>query len=330
MYMAGEKRYDNMQYRRCGRSGLKLPALSLGLWHNFSGTTPYETSREMLLTAFELGITHFDIANNYGPPAGSAEQCFCRVMEADLKPYRDELIISSKAGYYMWPGPYGDFGSKKHIIASCDQSLRRTGLDYFDIFYHHRPDDETPLEESMGALAQLVRQGKALYVGISNYSAENTIRAANILKGMGIHCLIHQPPYSMFNRVCEEDGLFDALTEQGMGAITFSSLAQGLLTDRYFEGIPSDSRAASESVFLTADRVTKEKIDKAISLDTIAKQRGQTLSQLALAWCLRNDVVCSVIIGASRASQIAENVKAINNRTFSDEELKKIDDILNG
>ncbi len=328
MYVANDLRYDKMEYRRVGKSGLKLPILSLGLWHNFGYTASFETARDMLLTSFDLGITHFDIANNYGPPPGSAEECFGKVFAKDLKPYRDEIIVSDKAGYYMWPGPYGEWGSKKSIVASCDQSLKRTGLQYFDIFYHHRPDSDTPLEESMDALAHLVRQGKTLYVGISNYSAEDTIKASSILKEMGVHCLIHQPSYSMFNRDCETTGLFDALADEGMGAITFSSLAQGMLTNKYFNGIPSDSRAASKSVFLSADKVTEEKIERAKKLDEIASARGQSLSQLALVWCLRNETVSSVIIGASRPSQIEENVKIVENLSLTEKELSAIEEIL--
>ncbi len=328
MFVAKETRYDYMVYRRCGKSGIKLPVLSLGLWHNFGEGIAFETSKEMLLGAFDLGITHFDIANNYGPPPGSAEECFGKVYAKNLKTYRDEMIISSKAGYYMWPGPYGEWGSKKNLVASCDQSLKRTGLEYFDIFYHHRPDSDTPLEESMDALAHLVRQGKALYVGISNYSTEDTIKASNILKGMGVHCLIHQPSYSMFNRTPEETGLFDALVDEGIGAITFSSLAQGLLTNKYFGGIPADSRAASKSVFLSADRVTEDKVEKAKQLDKIAAARGQSLSEMALTWCLRQQAVCSVIIGASRLSQIEENVKIVSNLEMTPAEISAIEEIL--
>ncbi len=327
MYNANNNRYDSMTYNRCGKSGILLPFISLGLWHNFGEATNYETSKDMILGAFDMGITHFDIANNYGPPPGSAEECFGKVFAKDLKPYRDEIIVSSKAGYLMWPGPYGEWGSKKSLVASCDQSLKRTGLDYFDIFYHHRPDPNTPIEESMDALASIIRQGKALYVGISNYNPADTKRASEILKGMGIHCLIHQTSYSMFNRH-PEDGLLDVLDQEGIGAITFSSLAQGLLTNKYFNGIPEGSRAASASVFLKPDSVTEEKVEKAKLLDKIASDRGQSLSQLALAWCLRRETVCSVIIGASRLSQIVENAKTANNLKLSDEELKLIDDIL--
>lgn len=327
MYQAKTERYDTMRYNRCGKSGVKLPFLSLGLWHNFGEGVPFSNAREMVLGAFDLGITHFDLANNYGPPAGSAEETFGKLIKKDLAPYRDELIISSKAGYYMWPGPYGEWGSKKNLIASCDQSLKRMGLEYVDIFYHHRPDPDTPLEESMDALATLVRQGKALYVGLSNYSAEDTRRASHILKEMGVHCLIHQPSYSMFNRWIE-DGLLDVLKEEGMGGIAFSSLAQGLLTNKYFNGIPTDSRAASPSVFLKPDSVTPEKVEKAKKLDEIAKERGQSLSQMALAWCLRHEQMTSLIIGASKLSQIEENVKTAENLSFTAQELSRIDAIL--
>lgn len=330
MYQANESRYDNMVYNRCGKSGIHLPFLSLGLWHNFGGEVPLEKSREMVLGAFDMGITHFDIANNYGPPAGSAEETFGTILKKDLMPYRDEIIVSSKAGYYMWPGPYGEWGSKKNLIASCDQSLKRLGLDYVDIFYHHRPDPDTPLEETMDALATLVRQGKALYVGISNYKSKDAKRAFEILEGMGIHCLIHQPSYSMFNRWIEEDGLLDVLEEKGVGAICFSPLAQGLLTNRYFNGIPADSRAGGTSKFLNPEGVTPERVEKAKKLGEIAASRGQSLSQMALAWCLRHKQITSLVIGASRLSQIEENVGAAKNLTFTAEELAAIEAILNG
>ena len=327
MYQAQENRYENIPYNRCGKSGIKLPFLSLGLWHNFGENVPFERAREMVLGAFDLGITHFDLANNYGPPAGSAEKTFGKILKEDLRPYRDELIISSKAGYYMWPGPYGEWGSKKNLLASLDQSLSRMGLEYVDIFYHHRPDPDTPLEESMDALATAVRQGKALYVGISNYSAEDTRRASQILKRMGVHLLIHQPSYSMFNRWIE-NGLLDVLEEEGVGGIAYSTLAQGLLTDKYFNGIPADSRAAGPSVFLSPDAVTPEKVEKAKRLDEIAKERGQSLSQMALAWNLRHKQMTSLIIGASRLSQIEENVRAKDNLSFSQQELDQIEEIL--
>lgn len=327
MYCADNKRYDNMKYNRCGKSGIKLPALSLGLWHNFGENTPFGTAREMVLGAFDKGITHFDLANNYGPPAGSAEETFGKILKKDLLPYRDEIIISSKAGYYMWEGPYGEWGSKKNLISSCDQSLKRLGLEYVDIFYHHRPDPNTPLEESMEALATLIRQGKALYVGVSNYSAEDTRKASKLLKTMGVHCLIHQPSFSMFNRWIEDE-LLEVLEEEGIGAIAFSTLAQGLLTNKYFDGIPIDSRAASSSVFLNADKVTLEKVEQAKKLDKIAKLRNQTLSQMALSWCLRHSQMTSLIIGASRLSQIEENIEALCNLSFTKEELTEIDTII--
>lgn len=328
-YTANEQRYNNMPYNRCGKSGLKLPAISLGLWHNFGGVDIYQLSREMVLHAFDAGITHFDLANNYGPPPGSAEETFGRILKDDLGRYRDEIIVSTKAGYYMWPGPYGEMGSKKYLISSLDQSLRRMGLEYVDIFYSHRPDPETPLEETMGALGQVVRQGKALYVGLSNYSAGQTREAAEILKSMGIRCLIHQPRYSMFDRWVE-GGLLSLLEEEGMGAIAYSPLAQGLLTDKYLHGIPAGSRAASEHGFLQAEQVTHEKVSKAALLNEIALKRGQKLSQMALAWVLRNPVVTSVLIGASSLSQLDENIKALDNLSFSSGELNLIDEILSG
>ena len=316
-----------MKYKRCGKSGILLPRISLGLWQNFGGSNVFENSREMVLGAFDRGITHFDLANNYGPPAGSAEETFGQILAKDLKPYRDELIISSKAGYYMWPGPYGEWGSKKNLVASLDQSLKRMGLEYVDIFYHHRPDPDTPLEETMDALAHIVRQGKALYVGISNYKAEDAKKAIHILKDMGVHCLIHQPRYSMFDRWVE-DGLLDVLDEEGVGAIAFSPLAQGLLTNKYFNGIPSDSRAGGPSVFLRPESVTDEKIEKAKKLNEIAKNRGQSLAQLALSWVLRRKEITSVIIGASRLSQIDDNIGALNNLEFTSDELNAIEEIL--
>lgn len=327
MYIANEKRYETMKYKRCGKSGILLPRISLGLWQNFGGSNVFENSREMVLGAFDRGITHFDLANNYGPPAGSAEETFGQILAKDLKPYRDELIISSKAGYYMWPGPYGEWGSKKNLVASLDQSLKRMGLEYVDIFYHHRPDPDTPLEETMDALAHIVRQGKALYVGISNYKAEDAKKAIHILKDMGVHCLIHQPRYSMFDRWVE-DGLLDVLDEEGVGAIAFSPLAQGLLTNKYFNGIPSDSRAGGPSVFLRPESVTDEKIEKAKKLNEIAKTRGQSLAQLALSWVLRRKKITSVIIGASRLSQIDDNIGALNNLEFTSDELNAIEEIL--
>jgi L-glyceraldehyde 3-phosphate reductase len=327
MYLPSETRYDAMTYQRCGRSGLKLPAISLGLWHNFGGVDSLERSRAMIWRAFDLGITHFDLANNYGPPPGSAEETFGQILRQDLAAYRDELIISSKAGYLMWPGPYGEWGSRKYLIASLDQSLRRMGLEYVDIFYHHRPDPDTPLEETMGALDQIVRSGKALYAGISSYSPEQTRRAAQILRDLGTPCLIHQPSYSMFNRWIE-DGLLDALREEGIGSIVFSPLAQGLLTDKYLAGIPADSRAAKPHGFLKASQITEDKLAKIGRLDELARGRGQTLAQMALAWVLRHPEVTSALIGASRPAQIDDAVGALANRSFADEELAAIEQIL--
>lgn len=326
-YCASEKRYEEMKYNRCGKSGILLPAISLGLWHNFGEINSFENCREMIKTAFDLGITHFDLANNYGPPYGSAEESFGKILNKDLKNYRDELIISSKAGYDMWPGPYGDHGSRKYLVASLDQSLKRMGLDYVDIFYHHRPDPETPIEETMTALDHLVRQGKALYVGLSNYNAEQTKKAVKILKELGTPCLIHQASYSMFNRWIE-NGLQDVLKEDGVGTIAFMPLQQGLLTNKYLKEIPKDSRAASGSKFLHESDITEEKINKVRELNEIASQRGQSLAQMALAWVLREGRVTSALIGASRPSQIIENVQAINNLEFSREELELIEKIL--
>ncbi len=327
MYVAEANRYATMIYNRCGRSGLKLPALSLGLWHNFAGVDVYENARAMLLKAFDLGITHFDLANNYGPPPGSAEEVLGRVLHSDLAPYRDELLISTKAGYGMWAGPYGEWGSRKYMLASLDQSLKRMGVDYVDIFYSHRPDPETPLEETMSALDSAVRQGKALYVGISNYRPEQTRQAAQILRQLGTPCLIHQPSYNMFNRWIEE-GLQQVLEEEGIGSIAFVPLAQGLLTSRYLEGIPADSRAAKPVAFLRPKDVTEEKVAKARSLNELAQKRGQSLAQMALAWVLRGGRVTSALIGASKVAQIEENVGALKNTTFSVEELAAIDKIL--
>lgn len=327
MYTANMQRYERMTYNRVGKSGLKLPAISLGLWHNFGDTDPIAKQWETILGAFDLGITHFDLANNYGPPAGSAEKNFGRILKEDLQAYRDELIISSKAGYYMWPGPYGEWGSKKNLIASCDQSLQRLGLDYVDIFYHHRPDPDTPLAETAHALDLLVRQGKALYVGVSNYSAEQTKEIAKILKDQGTPFIIHQPRYNMFDRWIE-DGLTAVLEEEGLGAIVFSPLAQGLLTDRYLHGIPEDSRAhRSDSPFLTEDHVAPI-LNVVRQLNDIAQERGQSLAEMALAWLLRQETVASVLIGASRLRQLQANVRALDQLTFSAEELKKIDKIL--
>lgn len=327
VYQADSARYLNMEYRRCGNSGLKLPAVSLGMWHNFGDGSLYDNARSLTLRAFDLGITHFDLANNYGPPPGSAEENFGRILQHDLKPYRDELIISSKAGYTMWPGPYGDWGSKKYLFASLHQSLKRMGLEYVDIFYHHRPDPDTPLEETMSALDLLVRQGKALYVGLSNYNADQARHAFAILKQLGTPCVIHQPKYSMLERWVEDE-LLDTLEQNGVGSIAFSPLAGGILTDRYLQGIPQDSRAASSSRFLTPEQLTEQKLHKVRRLNELAGQRGQKLSQMALAWVLRNDRVTSVLIGASKSSQLEDAVGMLANRTFSGEEIVQIEQIL--
>lgn len=327
-YQADENRYQTMEYRRCGQSGLKLPAISLGLWHNFGDTTQLENSRSLLQRAFDLGITHFDLANNYGPPPGSAERNFGRILQEDFLPWRDELIISTKAGYTMWEGPYGDWGSRKYLISSLDQSLKRMGLEYVDIFYHHRPDPETPLTETMKALDHIVRQGKALYVGLSNYPADLARQAIEILDDLGTPCLIHQPKYSMFERWVE-DGLLALLQEKGVGSIAFSPLAGGQLTDRYLNGIPADSRAASTSRFLNPEQITAEKLDKVRQLNALAARRGQQLSQMALAWVLRNDNVTSVLIGASKCAQIEDAIGMLANRHFSAGECAEIDAILN-
>lgn len=328
VFQADKTRYESMQYRRCGQSGLRLPVVSLGLWHNFGDSTLIENSRQLLQRAFELGITHFDLANNYGPPPGSAESNFGRIFREDFYAYRDELAISTKAGYTMWDGPYGDWGSRKYLVASLDQSLTRMGLEYVDIFYHHRPDPETPLRETMRALDHIVRQGKALYVGLSNYPAELARQAMDILDDLGTPCLIHQPKYSMFERAPEE-GLLSVLQEKGVGCIPFSPLAGGQLTDRYLNGIPADSRAASKSRFLNADQVSDEKLNKVRQLNALAESRGQKLSQMALAWVLRHDTVTSVLIGASKTSQIEDAVGMLNNIHFTADELEAIDAILN-
>ena len=328
-YQAAPERYDTMQFRHSGNSGLQLPAISLGLWHNFGGVDSLENGRAMCRTAFDLGITHFDLANNYGPPAGSAEENFARILEHDLQPFRDELIISTKAGYNMWPGPYGARCSRKSMLASLDQSLKRMQLEYVDIYYAHRWDDETPLEETMGALEHAVRVGKALYVGVSSYSPEQTTRAAAILRSMGIAPLIHQPRYSIFERAIE-DGLLSALETAGMGCIVFSPLAQGMLTDKYLDGIPLDSRALRSGVFLKAENITEAKLSKIRSLNDIANQRSQSLAQMALAWCLRHKQVTSVLIGASKSSQITDCVNCLRSLTFSESELFEIDKIMAG
>jgi L-glyceraldehyde 3-phosphate reductase len=326
-YTANPARYDEMPFNRCGKSGLKLPAFSLGLWHNFGGVDILQISRSILLEAFDRGITHFDLANNYGPPPGSAEETFGQILRTDLGRYRDELIISTKAGYYMWPGPYGEFGSKKYLISSLDQSLKRMGLEYVDIFYSHRPDNDTPLEETMGALEQIVRQGKALYVGLSNYSASQTREAVEILKSMGIRCLIHQPRYSMFDRWAE-GGLLNVLEEEGMGCIAYSPLAQGMLTDKYLEGIPPGSRAAKETGFLQQSQVTPEMVEKSRKLNEIAANRGQKLSQMALAWILRDSRITSVLLGASSIEQLDENLATLSNLQFSEEEYRLIEAVI--
>ena len=328
-YLANENRYDTMKYNRCGRSGLMLPAISLGLWHNFGDVDNVANQKKMLFRAFDLGITHFDLANNYGPSAGSAEENFGRILNEEMLAYRDEMIISTKAGYHMWPGPYGDNGSKKYLTASLDQSLKRMNLDYVDIFYSHRPDPNTPIEETVEALADAVRQGKALYVGISSYNPEQTKAAVEALKVHNLKCLIHQPSYSMLNRWIE-DGLQDVLEEEGIGSIAFSPLAQGMLTDKYLKGIPADSRAARETGFLQESAVTEDKLKKIALLKEIADNRGQTMAQMALSWVLRGGRVTTVLIGASRVEQIEENVKILSNLDFSTEELDKIDNILKG
>lgn len=330
-YIAADNRYESMPYRRVGRSGLKLPAISLGLWHNFGDDKRFEEQRDILRRAFDLGVNHFDLANNYGPPDGSAETNFGRHLKDDFKPYRDELVISTKAGYYMWPGPYGEWGSRKYLISSLDQSLQRMGLDYVDIFYSHRPDPETPMEETMGALDYAVRSGKALYAGISSYTPEQTLEAARILKELGTPLLIHQPSYSMLNRWTEDGSpnLYEVLDQVGAGSIAFSPLAQGMLTDRYLHGIPADSRAA-KARFLSEESITEEKLDRVRGLRKIAEGRGQTLAQMAIAWILRDQPkgspVTSALIGASSVRQLEDSLSAINNLSFSDEELTAIDE----
>lgn len=326
-YVAADARYATMTYRRAGNSGLKLPAISLGLWHNFGGVDSLENARAMLRRAFDLGITHFDLANNYGPPPGSAERSLGQLLASDFRRYRDELVISTKAGYGMWAGPYGDFGSRKYLISSLDQSLTRLGLEYVDIFYHHRPDPETPLEETMGALDHVVRSGKALYVGISNYPAPLARRAAELLRELGTPCLIHQPPYNMFNRGIEAE-LLDVLAQEGVGCIAFSPLAQGLLTNRYLAGIPADSRAGKPGVFLRPEHVTEQRVAQARALDALARERGQSLVQLALAWVLRHPGMTSALIGASRVGQIEDAVGALEQLELSSAELERIDQIL--
>jgi L-glyceraldehyde 3-phosphate reductase len=328
-YFASKTRYDEMKFKRCGNSGLLLPAVSLGLWHNFGGGADYQVMKDILLRAFDLGITHFDLANNYGPPPGSAESNLKNLMQSELARHRDELIISTKAGYLMWEGPYGEWGSRKYLLASLDQSLRRMGLDYVDIFYSHRPDPNTPLEETMGALHHVVQQGKALYAGISNYDAEQTSRAVDILERLGTPCLIHQPKYNMFDRWVE-DGLLQVLEERGIGCIPFSPLAQGLLTNRYLDGIPKGSRIDSESIFLGKQHLDPETMVKVKALNQHAEQRGQSLAQIALAWILERKQVTSVLIGASSVTQLEDNVASLKNLTFTRDELAAIDNILLG
>lgn len=327
MYNASEKRYENMLYNRCGKSGLKLPAVSLGLWHNFGDTAPFETMRQICFTAFDNGITHFDLANNYGPEPGSAEKNFGRILKEDLGQYRDELIISTKAGYDMWPGPYGNWGSRKYLLASLDQSLQRMGLEYVDIFYHHRMDPETPLEETMGALAQAVSSGKALYAGLSNYDGETLKKASAILDELRCPFIINQNRYSIFDRTIENNGLKDTAAELGKGIIAFSPLAQGLLTNRYLNGIPEDSRIMTDGRFLTKDALTEERLQQIRNLNGIAAGRGQTLAEMALSWVLRDGIVTSVLIGASRPEQVLDDIRAIQNLEFSKEELAKIDSV---
>jgi L-glyceraldehyde 3-phosphate reductase len=326
-YQPASDRYGQMKYRYCGKSGLMLPEISLGLWHNFGHNADLTLGRKILRRAFDLGICHFDLANNYGPPFGSAEENFGRILKKDFLPYRDELLISSKAGWDMWPGPYGNFGSRKYLIASCDQSLKRMGLEYVDIFYHHRPDPNTPMEETMGALDQLVRQGKALYVGISQYSAEDTAKAYEILKSLGTPLLIHQPRYSMIDRWVE-NGLMDVLGQKGVGSIAFSPLEQGMLTDKYLKGIPADSRAAKDGRYLKPEQVSSEKLEMIGKLNDIALKRGQSLAQMAIAWLLKDSRITSVLIGVSKPEQLDDNVAAVKNSTFSSEEISQIKTIL--
>ncbi|MCF6224397.1 MAG: L-glyceraldehyde 3-phosphate reductase [Flavobacteriaceae bacterium] len=326
-YKPSKDRYANMKYRRTGKSGLLLPEISIGLWHNFGFTDDFKNARDILKTAFNIGITHFDLANNYGPPYGAAESNFGTIFKRDFKPFRDELIISTKAGWDMWPGPYGDLGSRKYLIASLDQSLKRMGLDYVDIFYHHRPDPNTPLEETMGALDQIVRQGKALYVGISQYSADDTLKAAKILKKLGTPCLIHQPRYNMMDRWVE-DGLLDSIEKEGIGAIAFSPLSQGILTNKYLKGFPKNSRAVKDGRYLKVDQISKEMLLKVKKLHDIASSRGQSLAQMAIAWLLKDERITSVLVGASSAEQLLDSAKALDNLKFSEETLQKIEKIL--
>ena len=326
-YTASPSRYEKMKYRRCGKSGINLPLISLGLWHNFGDNDDFENARNILRTAFDHGITHFDLANNYGPPYGSAEKNFGKIFAKDFKQYRDELIVSSKAGWDMWPGPYGNFGSRKHLITSLDQSLKRMGLEYVDIFYHHRPDPKTPLEETMGALDQIVRQGKALYVGVSQYSPEDTSRAYEILKKQGTPFLIHQPRYNMMDRWVE-NGLLDTLERVGIGSIAFSPLEQGILTNKYLSGIPEDSRAAKEGTYLNESQITGKIVEQVHKLNNIAKSRNQSLAQMAVAWLLKDERITSVLIGASKVSQLKDNIHALDNLDFTNDELERIEVIL--
>ena len=327
-YKASPNRYDKMQFRRCGESGIRLPLISLGLWHNFGDSDDFVKARNILRTAFDNGITHFDLANNYGPPFGSAEENFGRIFRKDFKDYRNELIISTKAGWDMWNGPYGNFGSRKYLVASCEDSLKRMGLDYVDIFYHHRPDPDTPLEETMGALDHLVRQGKALYVGISQYNAEDTAKASKILKSLGTPCLIHQPRYNMFDRWVE-NGLLNVLTKEGIGSIAFSPLKQGILTDKYLKGIPKGSRADTEISYLNSEEITPEILDKVRKLNVIATKREQSLAQMAIVWLLRRPEITTVLVGVSRAEQLLNNIEALNNLKFTTKELEEIESIIN-
>ncbi|ERM82342.1 L-glyceraldehyde 3-phosphate reductase [Rhodonellum psychrophilum GCM71 = DSM 17998] len=328
-YLPNPSRYSEMPFRRCGNSGILLPLISLGLWHNFGHNADFKNARTILRKAFDSGITHFDLANNYGPPFGSAEETFGRIMEKDFKSYRDELIISTKAGWDMWPGPYGNHGSKKYLIASLDQSLKRMGLEYVDIFYHHRPDPDTPMEETMGALDQIVRQGKALYVGISQYSAEETLKASKILKELGTPCLIHQPRYSMFDRWVE-NGLLDVIEKEGIGSIAFSPLEQGMLTDKYIKGIPEDSRIAKDGRYLKEGNITEEILKKVKALNLIALGRGQSLAQMAISWLLKDPRITTVLVGVSKPEQLEDNIKAVQNFVFSKDELNDIEKILQG
>ena len=327
-YIPSDKRYAEMEYNRCGRSGLKLPAISLGLWHNFGDVDDFETCRNMIRKAFDLGITHFDLANNYGPPPGSAETNFGKILNGDFSAHRDEMIISTKAGYTMWQGPYGDYGSRKYLLSSLDQSLKRMKIDYVDIFYHHRPDPETPIEETMSALEQAVRQGKAIYAGISNYKSQQTAVASKTLRSLGVPCLIHQPSYSMFNRWVEDDGLLDVLDAEGIGCIVFSPLAQGLLSDKYLRGVPEGSRASKPHGFLKKANITEDKLAKVKALNVMAKERGQSLAQMALAWVMRRKTVTSALIGASSVKQIEDCVGTIKKTEFTEDELSRIDKIL--